>query len=438
MCIWLGKTDLVSAFRMLPTHPDQWFLLILKAENPISGEIAYFVDKCLSFGLSISCALFQHFSDCLFHILGHVTTYQSALMVTNYLDDFLFLAFTMMLCNHLIQHFLMICLHLGVLISEEKTVWASLQLVFLGILLDGECRILAVPQDKRDRAINLLLKFVQSKKATVQELQRVTGFLNFLCKAIHPSRAFTRCMYAKFHCLVNLKEHFPCSQIGQIKKDGANSAAVDTKLLALKPHHYVNLDTEFRSDCQVWLDFLESQDISVCHPFVDLNTSIQADHLFFYMDSSANLELGCGAIFQKQWLFGQWEPDFVKSCNPSIAYLELFAICVVVHAWQDQLHNLRFMLFCDNQSVVNMINQTTSKCRNCMHLIRKLTLLSLCINARIFATYVSTHDNYLADYLSRLKIRKFKQKLHDLGLVVNDQPTPMPEEFWPISKVWIK
>ena len=344
----------------------------------------------------------------------------------------------MMLCNHLIQHFLMICLHLGVPISEEKMVRASLQLVFLGILLYRECRILAVSQDKRDRAVNLLLKFVQRKKATVQGLQSLMGFLNFLCKAIHPGRAFTRRKYAKFHCLVNLEGYFPCSQIEQNKKKGMNSATVDTKLLALKPHHHITLDAEFCSDCKVWLDFLELQDISVCRPFVDLDTCIQANRLFFYTYSSANPELGCGTIFQKQWLFGQWEPGFVRSCNPSIAYLELFAICVAVHAWQDQLHNLRFMLFCDNQSVVNMINQTISKCRNCMHMIRKLTLFCLRINARIFATYVSTHDNYLADYLSWLKICKFKKKLHDLAIVVNDQPTPMPEEFWPISKVWIK
>ena len=82
-------------------------------------------------------------------------------MVTNYLDDFLFLAFALWLCNQLIRHFLMICVYLGMPVSEEKTVWGSLRLVFLGILLDGERKILAVPQEKRDRAVNLLLKFLE-------------------------------------------------------------------------------------------------------------------------------------------------------------------------------------------------------------------------------------------------------------------------------------
>ena len=45
-----AKADMQSAFRNLPIKPEDWPLLIMKAEHPISKRIYYFVDKCLSFG----------------------------------------------------------------------------------------------------------------------------------------------------------------------------------------------------------------------------------------------------------------------------------------------------------------------------------------------------------------------------------------------------
>ena len=66
----------------------------------------------------------------------------------NYLDDFLFVEVTKQLCNDLIMKFLKICEYLGVTIASEKTEWATVRLVFLGILLDGEFHILAVPKEK--------------------------------------------------------------------------------------------------------------------------------------------------------------------------------------------------------------------------------------------------------------------------------------------------
>ena len=59
----IGKSDMSSAFRHVPMAKDQWWLLVMKAEHPTTGQICYFVDKCLPFGSSISCAIFQAISD---------------------------------------------------------------------------------------------------------------------------------------------------------------------------------------------------------------------------------------------------------------------------------------------------------------------------------------------------------------------------------------
>ena len=125
------------------------------AEDPVTGEHTYFIDKCLSFGASISCSIFQKFSDAL-KFLIEVKADVIPDSVTNYLDDFLFLALTIMECDSLIRKFLNMCHSLGIPIVLEKTKWACDWVIFLGILLDGSNMVLHIPLDKRDKAVKML------------------------------------------------------------------------------------------------------------------------------------------------------------------------------------------------------------------------------------------------------------------------------------------
>ena len=91
--IWYGKADLEWAFRLLPLKPELFWLLVIKAVNPIMGEECFFIDKCLPIGHRISCAMFQRFSDALAHIVRFLLMKRRGIQytpLTNYLDDFLF------------------------------------------------------------------------------------------------------------------------------------------------------------------------------------------------------------------------------------------------------------------------------------------------------------------------------------------------------------
>ena len=57
--VYASKTDIQSAFRILPLLRKCWPWVIMAAENPCTKKLQFFVDKCLPFGASISCALFQ-------------------------------------------------------------------------------------------------------------------------------------------------------------------------------------------------------------------------------------------------------------------------------------------------------------------------------------------------------------------------------------------
>ena len=117
-------------------------------ESRHCGSSIYFVDKCLPFGSSISCVLFQKFLDALKFLIE----FKEKLVkdsVTNYLDDFLFLALYLARCNQIIESFLELCEELGVPITLNKTEWADVEVIFLGMLLNGQFLTISIPQEKK-------------------------------------------------------------------------------------------------------------------------------------------------------------------------------------------------------------------------------------------------------------------------------------------------
>ena len=54
-------------------------------------------------------------------------------------------------CNYLMSQFLDMCKEINFPISVTKTEWATLHIVFLGILLDGVHLTLSIPLEKRGR-----------------------------------------------------------------------------------------------------------------------------------------------------------------------------------------------------------------------------------------------------------------------------------------------
>ena len=136
---------------------DQWYLLVMKAKHPITGRVCYFVDKCLPFGSSISCAIFQKVSDA----IAHIVRYRMKKDNVNYLDDFLFAAALKWLCNQQVDEFLRICEDINFPVALEKTFWGTSILVFLGLMLDTSRQIVCIPADKIEKALLMIEEFFE-------------------------------------------------------------------------------------------------------------------------------------------------------------------------------------------------------------------------------------------------------------------------------------
>ena len=415
---WFTKSDLKSAFRLLRICPQDWNLLTMKVEDPLTGETFYFFDKCLPFGVSISCSHFQRFSDGLRHIFEFIT--DTLGKIPNYLDGFLFIAICRLRCNYLVQHFLKLCEELNIPVSLDKTEWASTLMTFLGILLDGKNRCLNIPEDMRKRALELLQVMKEKKSAKVIQLQQLAGLLNFLNKAIVPGRAFTRHMYAKFS--------------GFVKINSAHNRSHQEAQPFLKQHHHIKLNREFKEDCAMWIDFLNQKDtrLAVLRPFADLSDDRNAVSLQFFSDASLSVKKGFGCYYDKEYTLSVWDPTFIVNMKPSIMYLELYTLCVAVFTWSNKLRNRRVIIACDNTAVVDIVNNLSSSCKNGMFLICLLTLRSLIFNFRVFARYLTSEANDLADTLSRGQMQQFF-RLASSDVKVN--PEPLAAELWPMSRL---
>lgn len=406
MCIkegkgcYLSKTDCKSAFLMLPLAPDQFKWVVMMCEHPLTGKKFYFCLKTVCFGSGTSCYLYMKLSNALAHIFRDKSNGGD---ISNLLDDFLTCKKDENGCNDYLRIFIGICENLNLPLSDEKTCWATQLIIFLGLLIDTVSQSISIPQDKIDRGRSELNLILRSKKITVHQLQKLTGLLNFFCRAVVPGRAFTRRLYAKMR--------------------------------GLRKHHHLRVDKEMKADMKTWLSFLQ-MDEAVCRPFLDFTTVLHADQLRFFTDGALDDDrIGVGGCYDKSWFSETMERSWYGALSDrlTIQMVELHAILIGLSLWIHKLKNRRVVLFCDNEPVVHMLNKSSSSCKVCMIMIRLITLWSMKYNVRIFGTHLASAQNREADLLSRGKVQEYlwwaEEGTSDTGDIIMEKIWPMPESW---------
>jgi len=125
--------------------------------------------------------------------------------------------------------------------------------------------------------------------------------------------------------------------------------------------------------------------------------------------------VGFGIVFGNEWCCGTWAPDEV---NFSIEWKELYPVVLALAMWGGQLSGRRLVVRCDNETVCNVWKSGTCKAKPVMALLRAGLLIAAWHNVVVLLVPIPGADNVLADCLSRLQVRRFKQ-LHPAA-------TPIP------------
>ena len=178
---FMAKTDLKSAFRLIPIHPDDWNLL------GILWKSQYYVDMYLPFGLRSAPFIFNQLSDGLEWILKHNYGLQRVIHI---LDDFFIAERSQLACLTSFSTLLRVFMSLRAPVVASKIIGPSQGIEFMGIVLDSIRMEARLPQDKLSRTYDLLNSFKKRRSVRLVELQSLIGTLQFACKVVVPGRTF--------------------------------------------------------------------------------------------------------------------------------------------------------------------------------------------------------------------------------------------------------
>ncbi len=316
--------------------------------------------------------------------------------LVNYLGDFFFTDKSTVSCDTQIHTFLKVCGDIGFPVALDKTEWSSEWKVFLGLLIHGRKQLICLPEQKVHDAELMIQHLLEQKKVTIKQVMSLAGKLNFFTRALNYGRTFLQSIFYLISPYHN------------------------------RPGCYVHLTKEARADMYLWSTVMESE--PYCKSFIEaLDTPAQ--DVAWYTDASGNPNLGFGCFLNGAWMWGQCPVGIVNQFTTSSCLLELFAVTLSIVKWAQNFPNKRILIHCDNRAAVACLNNGTSWCHKCLHLLRIVAAVSIHFNMHFKAVYIATEDNGVADSLSRLQFSRFFQLVPS----AQSQPEEPPPSLWPLS-----
>ncbi|MES9881803.1 MAG: reverse transcriptase domain-containing protein [Sedimenticola sp.] len=356
---YMSKTDIRSAFRILPVHPADYELL------GFTWEGKFYYDRCVPMGCASSCAIFERFSTALEWV---ARTKLHCSGVVHILDDFLLVEANHHECAGSLRRFMSFCHEVGIPMALDKTFPPDTTMTFVGITLDSRLMEARLPQDKIDKSLSLLQSFMSRSSCKRRELESLIGYLNFTCSVVLPGRA----------CLRRL-----ISSIMEVKQ----------------PYHFVKISAEAKADMYMWSTFIRGfngRSVFLNDRFLSSRT------LSLYTDAAASL--GFGAVYGSHWLYGPFPAEW-QGFN--ITFLELYPIVLAVNVWGSLWRNHCVRFYTDNLALVHILNKQTSKDKQIMKLVRSLVLACLHFNVLFRSSHVPGTRMYWQTVSLGFRCRRF-------------------------------
>ena len=355
----LAKVDIKSAYRNVPIHPeDRWLM-------GMSWEGALYIDTTLPFGLRSAPKIFTALADAAEWIMRQSGVH----FVLHYLDDYLVTgAPGTPECAIALKTMMSVFHRLGFPIACEKVEGPTPCLEFLGFVLDSQALEVRLSQTKLLELRSTIHQWVGRKTCERRELESLVGKLAHAAKVVKPGRTFLRRMF---------------------------------ELLggARRPHHHLRLSLAFRSDLLWWDCFISSWNGCRMIPFD------QARAIHVWTDASGSF--GCGAVVpvSGKWLQLAWPSAYSEDAlhlgRESITFKELIPIVLACAVWGQEFAHMGVVVHCDNLGAVAVVNSGYSKVDPIMHLLRCLFFVRAYFQIDLWAVHVPGKENGVADAISR-------------------------------------
>ena len=184
---WMAKADLSHAYRSVPVAPSNCCFTGLKWQCTGCSSYTTMYDTKIMFG-----ALQKRPLSLITESVTKMMKRRGYKCVVVYLGDFHIISESHEECLAAFNCLLSLLQSLGFTINWNKVVPPTQQIVFLGVLIDSVRSTLSIP-DKRLWELQVALSnWIDKKKATKRQLQRIIGKLNWASKRLHATRPFIR------------------------------------------------------------------------------------------------------------------------------------------------------------------------------------------------------------------------------------------------------
>ena len=112
----------------------------------------------------------------------------------------------------------------------------------------------------------------------------------------------------------------------------------------------------------------------------------EAKKLHLYTDAAKSL--GYGLVMGRKWLSGKWGEEAV---GLSISALEMYPILLALFLFSLELQGKSLVIHTDNEALVYVFNNKTSKDPYILSMLRELTLVCFRRNIRVRAVHIPGH-----------------------------------------------
>lgn len=347
---YMATLDLKDAYFMINIHQQSRKYLRFIFEEQI------FEFKVLAFGINTAPYIFTKITKPIVKLLR-----SAGFISTVYLDDWLLFGNNYQQCLTNIHYTKRLLVSLGFIINEEKSVLQpSSRCKYLGMIIDSHNLLLCLPTDKRLKIKKLLHDFLRLKRCKIRAFAQLLGTLTSACPAIEygwlHTKEMERCKY------LNLKHH-----------DDYN--------------RYMNLPDSLHPDMHWWLNNIEQS----VHRIRTDDYCVE-----IFTDASTT---GWGAACDGDTASGQWS-NFEQQQH--INYLELLAAFIALKIFAQDFFDKQILLRVDNSTAIAYINRMGGiQYPHLTQITREIW--DWCENRRlfVFASYIRSRENTIADYESR-------------------------------------
>ena len=253
---------------------------------------------------------------------------------------------------------------LGLIENLAKACPPSTVQVVLGILIDTVNGTLSVPKDKMDDIHSVLTIWQKKRKTNKVDLQSLIGKLQFVCKCVRQSRIFLNRLL-----------------------DALRSFSDKSKIV---------LSESFKKDIRWWCLFMaEYNGVSYMPAQVWTEPDVS-----FSTDSCLS---GCGGICGVEYFHSNY-PQVIIDMELPIHALEMLAVLVGVRLWGKTCQGGKIQIYCDNESVVQVLNSSKTKDKFMGSCLREIWLEVSKCGFELRAVHLPGEENRVADWLSRWEI----------------------------------